>query len=139
MMASEHPCSWPAANPARGGGAFLAEGAEVGLSYASIDVACCAFSYRRRQEGLVDPTTDPTPRRVRRGLRRLIGAAPRRQAHPLNVAEIERIVTSIDPETPSGLRDRAIILLGSASAVRPSELSTLRLEMSQPGPGVSCS
>jgi integrase len=107
--------------------AYLAERAEAGLSYASIDVACCAISYRHRQDGLVDPTTDPTLRRVRRGLRRIIGAAPRRQAHPLNVAEIEQIVMAIDPTTPHGVRDRAIILLGYASAVRPSELSALRL------------
>ena len=107
--------------------AFLPERAEAGLSYASIDVACCAISYRHRQEGLIDPTTDPTLRRVRRGPRRIIGAAPRHQAHPLNVAELEQIVTTIDPQTPQGLRDRAIILLGYASAVRPSELSALPL------------
>jgi integrase len=107
--------------------AYLAERAEEGLSYASIDVACCAISYRHRQEGLVDPTTDPTLRRVRRGLRRILGAAPRRQAHPLDVAELAQLVTAIDADTPHGVRDRAIILLGYASAVRPSELSALRL------------
>jgi hypothetical protein len=42
--------------------AYLAERAEEGLTYASIDVACCAVSYRHRQHGL----TDPTLRRVRR-------------------------------------------------------------------------
>ncbi|MEO5745575.1 MAG: hypothetical protein ABIQ53_13440, partial [Terracoccus sp.] len=56
--------------------AYLAERAEEGLTYASIDVACCAVSYRHRQHGLTDPTTDPTLRRVRRGLRRIIGVAP---------------------------------------------------------------
>ena len=58
--------------------AYLAERAEEGLTYASIDVACCAVAYRHRQHGLSDPTTDPTVRRVRRGLRRIIGVAPRR-------------------------------------------------------------
>jgi integrase len=107
--------------------AYLAERAEDGLSYASIDLTCCAISYRHRQHGLIDPTTDPTLRRVRRGLRRLVGAAPRRQAHPLDVAELAQIVTAIDPGTPHGLRDRAIILLGYASAVRPSELAAFHL------------
>lgn len=107
--------------------AYLAERAEEGLTYASIDVACCAVSYRHRQHGLTDPTTDPTLRRVRRGLRRIIGVAPRRQAHPLDVTELTQIVDTIPANTPHGLRDRAIILLGYASAVRPGELAALQL------------
>ncbi len=106
--------------------AYLAERAEEGLTYSSIDVACYAVSYRHRQHGLLDPTTDPTLRRVRRGLRRIIGVAPRRQAHPLDVTELTQIVTNI-PADPHGLRDRAILLLGYASAVRPGELAALRL------------
>ena len=107
--------------------AYLAERAEEGLTYASIDVACCAVSYRHRQLGLSDPTTDATLRRVRRGLRRIIGVAPRRQAHPLGVTELAQIVNVIDVRTPHGLRDRAIILLGYAAAVRPGELAALQL------------
>ena len=107
--------------------AYLAERAEEGLTYASIDVACCAVAYRHRQHGLSDPTTDPTVRRVRRGLRRIIGVAPRRQAHPLDVTELTQIVDAIPAETPRGLRDRAIMLLGYASAIRPGELAALQL------------
>ena len=107
--------------------AYLAERAEEGLTYASIDVACCAVAYRHRQHGLSDPTTDPTVRRVRRGLRRIIGVAPRRQAHPLDVTELTQIVDAIAAETPRGLRDRAIMLLGYASAMRPGEFAALQL------------
>lgn len=57
--------------------------------------------------------------------RRIIGAAPRRQAHPLTVTEIEQIVMAMDVGTTIGLRDRAILLLGYASALRPSELAAL--------------
>lgn len=106
--------------------AYLAERAEEGLTYASIDIACCAVSYRHRQHGLSDPTADPTLRRVRRGLRRIIGVAPRRQAHPLDVPELARIVNAIEADTCHGLRDRAIILLGYAAAVRPGELAALQ-------------
>ena len=63
--------------------AYLAERAEAGLSYGTLDLACSAVAYQHNHEGLPDPTTDITLRRVRRGLRRIIGAAPRRQAHPL--------------------------------------------------------
>lgn len=66
-------------------------------------------------------------RRVRRGLRRIIGVAPRRQAHPLDVTELTQIVDAIPADTPRGLRDRAIMLLGYASGVRPGELAALQL------------
>ena len=72
-----------------------------------------------------DPTTNIMLRRVRRCLRRIIGAAPRRQAHPLTAAEISRIVTAIDLDTAIGVRDRALLLLGYASALRPSKLAAL--------------
>lgn len=104
--------------------AYLAERAETGLSYGTLDLACSAVAYQHNHERLPDPTTDIT---LRRGLRRIIGAAPRRQAHPLTVAEVNRIVTAMDLDTATGARDRALILLGYASALRPSELSALHL------------
>jgi hypothetical protein len=77
--------------------AYLAERAEAGLSYGSIDLTCCAIGYRHRHDGLTDPTADPLVRRVRRGLRRLLGCAPDHPAHPLTLAEVRRIVAAIDP------------------------------------------
>lgn len=67
-------------------------------------------------------------RRVRRGLRglrRVLGTAPVRQAHPLTVEEVGRIVASIYLGSATGVRDWALILLGYASAMRPSELAAL--------------
>jgi integrase len=64
---------------------------------------------------------------VRRGLVRTYGAAPRRLARPLTVAEIRQIISGIDRTTPIGTRDAAIILLGYASAMRRSEIVTLAL------------
>ncbi len=64
---------------------------------------------------------------VRRGLRRIIGTAPRRQARPLGAGEIRQIVQHIDRSTALGARDAAIILLGFASAMRRSELTALTL------------
>lgn len=72
--------------------AFLAERAESGLCYGTLDLACSAIAYQHHQACLADPTTDVTVRRVRRGLRRIMGAASRRQAHPLAVEEVDRIV-----------------------------------------------
>lgn len=56
-----------------------------------------------------------------------MGTAPRRQAHPLTVDELDLLVSTIDPATAIGTRDRAVILLGYASAPRPGELSALDL------------
>lgn len=115
--------------------AFLAERAEAGVSYGSIDLACSAIAFWHKEKGLPDPMADLMLRRVRRGLRRIIGVAPRRQAHPLTVDELTRMVTSIDPDIAIGRRDRATLLLGYASALRPSELGALHLAdvMSRPG------
>ena len=105
--------------------AYLAERAEAGLSYGTLDLACSAVAYQHHQAGMPDPTADITLRRVRRGLLRIVGAAPRRQAHPLTAAEVGRILSAINPGTAIGIRDRALILLGYASALRPSELAAL--------------
>ena len=82
--------------------AFLTERAETGLCYGTLDGAWSAIAHRHHQDGLPDPTADVVVRRVRRGLRRIMGAA-------------------------IGVRDRAVILLGYASALRPGELSALDL------------
>jgi integrase len=107
--------------------AYLTERAESGLCYGTLDGACSAIAHRHHQEGLADPTADPVVARVRRGLRRIMGTAPRRQAHPLTVAELAQIVASVDTGAPIGVRDRAVLLLGYAAALRPSELAALDL------------
>lgn len=92
--------------------AFSTERAETGLAFGSLDGYCSGIAHRHHQEGLPDPTADVVVRRVRRGLRRIMGVAPRRQAHPLTVVELGQIVASIDTDTAIGTRDRAILLVG---------------------------
>ena len=58
-----------------------------------------------------------------KGIRRLIGTAQEGKA-PLLTSDIRRIVASC-PETLSGLRDRALILVGFAGAFRRSELAAI--------------
>ena len=108
--------------------AFLVERAETGLTYGSIEMAFSAITHAHQREGLPAPATDITLRRVRRGLRRMLGTSPRNPAHPLTPAEIGQIVNTINPSTTSGTRDRALILLGYAAALRPSELAALALD-----------
>ncbi|KRA37865.1 MULTISPECIES: tyrosine-type recombinase/integrase [unclassified Nocardioides] len=108
--------------------AFLAERAEAGVHFSTLDCYCSGIAYRHRQEGLSDPTADFLVRRVRRGLRRILGVAPIRQAHPLTVAELGQIVASMATDDAKDIRDRAILLLGYASAMRPGEISALNVE-----------
>ncbi|MGH3414661.1 MAG: site-specific integrase [Marmoricola sp.] len=107
--------------------AYLTDRAGDGVAVGTLDMDCGAISYEHRRHGLEDPILSDAVRQVRRGLRRLIGAAPRRQARPLQTEDIRIIVTAIDRTTPKGTRDAAIILLGFASALRRSELAALEV------------
>lgn len=115
--------------------AYLTERAAEGRSVGTIDLVCGAIAYRHRMHGLDDPVLTEGVRQVRRGLRRIIGAAPRPQARPLGTEEVRQIVEHIDRTTARGARDAAIILLGYASALRRSELAALTLADVEHKPG----
>lgn len=115
--------------------AYLTERATEGVSVGTLDLACSAIAYHHRLHSLDDPILNEGVRQVRRGLRRLVGTAPRRQARPLGVAEIRQILEAIDRSTAMGTRDAAIILLGFASAMRRSELNALTLADVEHKPG----
>lgn len=114
--------------------AYLAERADQGVAAETLTQICNAIAYRHRTHGLADPTLNHAVRQVRRGLQRLIGTAPRRQARPLSTAEIRQILGHIDRATRKGARDAALILLGFASALRRSELAALELTDIGPRP-----
>nr|WP_225224787.1 site-specific integrase [Cellulomonas sp. JH27-2] len=84
-----------------------------------------AIAAEHAASGLPDPTTAAGVRLARSGIRRTVGTAPRRQAHPLTTDEVRRIVATCDPESLRGLRDRALILLGFGAALRRSDLTGL--------------
>jgi integrase len=108
--------------------AYLAERADRGLANATITACCAAIRYEHQRAGAPDPIADPTVGRVRRGLRRILGVAPRRQARALLTEDIRNMVDQIDRSTTAGARDRALLLLGFASALRRSELAELALD-----------
>ena len=108
--------------------AYLAERADRGLANATITACCAAIRYEHQRAGAPDPIADPTVGRVRRGLRRVLGVAPRRQARALLTEDIRSMVDHIDRRTAAGARDRALLLLGFASALRRSELAELALD-----------
>ena len=115
--------------------AYLTSCGDQGLSLATIDSACSAIGHQHRTRGVRDPIEHHAVRQVRRGLRRIIGRAPRRPARPLSVADVRQIVATIDRTTVRGARDTAILLLGFAGALRRSELAALTLADLEAKPG----
>jgi integrase len=62
------------------------------------------------------------------GIRRQLGTEPRRQAKPLELEPLARVVEPIELTTLAAYRDRALLLLGFAAALRRSELVALDVE-----------
>ncbi len=62
------------------------------------------------------------------GIRREHGTRPLRRAAPLDLDPLQRLLEPIDTATLAGSRDRALLLLGLAAALRRSELVALDVE-----------
>jgi integrase len=92
----------------------------------TLDLHLAAIAYAHRAAGLPIPTTHQAVREVRTGIRRTRGTAARGKA-ALLTEDLRRLVGLLD-ETPVGLRDRALLLLGFAGAFRRSELVGLDVE-----------
>jgi site-specific recombinase XerD len=103
--------------------AYLAHEAEKGSAASTITRRCAAIRYAHRLAGLEPPTNSENVRATLRGIRRAIGAAPARKAPVL--AEQARAMALAAPDSLKGLRDRALVLLGFAGALRRSELVAL--------------
>lgn len=73
--------------------------------------------------GVPNPKDDERVRRTWRGLLRTIGEA-QTQKSPLLMDDLRKMMVAL-PDTPTGHRDRAIVLLGFAGAMRRSELVSL--------------
>jgi len=87
---------------------------------ATIDARLAAISAAHRAAGHGSPTKAEAVRLVRRGVRRTLGTA-QRQVRPVTVADLRAMVDAIG-DGPAGCRDRALLLLGFAGALRRSEL-----------------
>ena len=79
-----------------------------------------------RMKGLPFDARHPTIRDTLRGLLRRHGA-PARKAAALTTAEVKRLVATCDG-TAAGTRDRALLLLGFAGALRRAELAAVERE-----------
>jgi site-specific recombinase XerD len=104
---------------------YLSFLADRGLSAASIGQRAAAIAHQHRKAGHDAPTTNPVVQDALRGIRRTIGAAPRRKS----AATADRIRLMLDacPQNMIGIRDRALLALGFAGALRRSELVALQV------------
>jgi integrase len=106
--------------------AFYLADAATRYRATTLDLHLAAIAYAHRAAGLPIPTTHQAVREVRTGVRRTHGAAARGKA-ALMTEDLRRLVGLLD-DSPVGLRDRALLLLGFAGAFRRSELVGLDVE-----------
>ncbi|MGA3355095.1 MAG: site-specific integrase [Acidimicrobiales bacterium] len=92
---------------------------------ATIDLRLAAISAAHRAAGYDSPTKVEAVRLVRRGVRRTLGTA-QRQVRPLTMVDLRAMLDGLGTD-PAGCRDRALLLLGFAGALRRSELVGLEV------------
>ena len=105
---------------------WLASTGEV--TAATIDRRASAISEAHKLSHLPSPTSDETVRKTLAGIRRVLGTAPRFQKTALATDDLRAMLDHMELETLSGLRDRAILLLGFAGGFRRSELVALDVD-----------
>jgi site-specific recombinase XerD len=111
---------------------------ERGLTATSVDAHLTAIRAVHRGAGAVPPD----------GLtaRKIVVAAQRREAArdgrygprkavPVMASDLPAVAAACDPEKPTGLRDRAVVLLGFALLARRSELAALNISDVELVPG----
>jgi len=99
---------------------------ERGQKINTLSRRLAAISQAHQVMGYPTPTTSSLVRAVFTGIRRTHGSAPR-GAGALMTEDIKRVLATL-PDTPLGVRDKALILLGFAGAFRRSELIAMNVE-----------
>lgn len=103
---------------------FLSELADAGAKASTLNLKRAAIGFAHRSANLPDPTAAELVSAVLSGIVRKIGTAPDRKA-PLTLDSLRPALAVLQPDTAAGVRDRAVLLLGFACALRRSELVAL--------------
>ena len=99
---------------------YLSALAERGAKASTLNVERCAVGFAHRAANLPDPTSAEIVSAVLSGIGREHGTAPDRKA-PLTLDALRPALSAL-PGNLAGVRDRAVLLLGFACAMRRSEL-----------------
>jgi site-specific recombinase XerD len=105
---------------------YVSQLADRGKKYATIRRHVAAIAKLHQLAGQPSPTSHEALGVVLNGVARVHGKR-QRQAPAFTVAELKQAIRALDLTTPTGLRDRAL-LLGFAGAFQRSELVALNVE-----------
>ena len=105
---------------------YLADEAQV-KALSTLEVALAAITQAFGLMGIERPASDPRVRRVLKGIRRTLGPRPQAKKAPLSVAHLRRICEVMGKSTKA-VRDKCVILIGFAAALRRSELVALDIK-----------
>ena len=119
-----HVAAMPAAPEAVA--CYLTALAEAGRRVPSLELALASLAAAHQAAGQPSPRPAPIVREVMKGIRRALGVAPHPKA-AVRVAELRAMLAAL-PAGLLGLRDRALLLVGFASAFRRAELVALNVE-----------
>ena len=115
--------------------AYLAFVADSGLTVSTIQRRAAAIAYAHKLADCASPLASENVKAVLRGIRRTLGVAPHGKA-PATAALIAKMLRRL-PATLAGKRDRALILIGFAAALRRSEIVALAIaDIERTGDGV---
>lgn len=114
--------------------AFLAElaappdGAK-GASVSTITIALSAIRYAHAKAApdTPNPAGAPSVKTVMAGIRRKLRDRKPSRKHPMTRDRLERLLSTLPDDTVSGVRDRALVLLCFALALRSSEAVSLNV------------
>ncbi len=103
---------------------FLASEAQAGRRASTLQRRIAAIRLAHQAAGEGSPTHADVVAGVMRGIRREHGGRPSQKA-PILADQIKVLADRADLDTLAGIRDRALLLLGFAAALRRSELVSL--------------
>ncbi len=98
------------------------------LAVSTIERRRASISEAHKMGGEANPALDPLVRQVMKGVRRQRGVAPKNRKTGLSTADIKAMVGGLDPVRSIDVRDKALLLIGFATALRRSELVALEVE-----------
>ncbi len=104
---------------------FCAQTLELKVS--TIERRLYAISEAHQRNGYPSPTTEWVVRNTMRRLKREYGS-PAHGKKPILVDDLKKMISACDTNKLSGLRDRAILLVGFSGAFRRGELVSLDVE-----------
>lgn len=112
---------------------YLAHLADGGRKSSTIQRRVAAIRSAHQAAGFEPPTNTEGVKATMRGIRRTLQSKPTRKK-PTTAALLSKVLEHL-PNTLAGLRDRALLLVGFAAALRRSELVGIQLEEIERRPG----